>query len=305
MHALEQALAPCSTPAPWRRRGTFLATALVLTDLAGLAACGARAADQSVSVAPPVEPERGAELPRRPLYTPGELMEFDLSFRGITMGNAVLAVGEPGTENGRPVVIVRSEVAGAGVVKMVKKVRDDVTTRIDLDTGAPIHNKGDLMFGDRQLVLESRFVGRHVIVDYTRKDTPPRRQLFVMPPDQPAHDAHSILGLLRAWEPGPGDTVAFHGLSGRRMWRNDLRFAGNETIRTARGLYPAIRLDGVATRLTSRLEPEPQPRQRTYTLWLSDDVNRVPLRVSGRTEFGDVAIELTRYYRPDRMVSKN
>jgi hypothetical protein len=236
---------------------------------------------------------------------PGELMEFDLSFRGITMGNAVLAVGEPGTEKGRPVLIVRSEVAGAGVVKMVRNVRDDVTTRIDLDTGAPIHNKGDLVFGDKQLALESQFLGRRVVVDYARKDTPPRRQLFVMPRDQPAHDAHSILGLLRAWEPGPGDTVAFHGLSGRRMWMNDLRFTGSETIRTAMGLYPAIRLDGVATRLTSRLEPEPRPRQRTYTIWLSDDMNRVPLRVSGRTEYGDVAIELTRYYRPDRLVSSH
>lgn len=271
----------------------------------GLSSCGARPTDMAVIADQPAEPVRLSELPARSFYTPGEIMEFDLSFRGVTVGNAVLAAGEPGTEGGRPVLIVRSELTSAGVIKMVKTVRDDVTTRIALDTGAPIHNKGDLLYGDKRLVLESHFSDRHVIVDYERNGAARRKQLFVMPPDPPAHDAHSILGLLRAWQPAAGDQVAFYGLSGRRMWMSELSFTGHETIRTAMGLYPAIRLDGVATRLTSRLKPDIRGKQRTYTIWLSDDAHRIPLRVSGHTEYGNVAIEMTRYYRPDRLVSSH
>ena len=37
---------------------------------------------------------------------------------------------------------------------------------------------------------------------------------------------------------------------------------------------------------------------RTFTVWLSDDADRVPLRVLASTELGDVTVDLTDYSRP-------
>jgi hypothetical protein len=36
---------------------------------------------------------------------------------------------------------------------------------------------------------------------------------------------------------------------------------------------------------------------RTFTVWLSDDADRVPLKVSAKTELGDIVMVLTDYQR--------
>ena len=37
---------------------------------------------------------------------------------------------------------------------------------------------------------------------------------------------------------------------------------------------------------------------RTFTVWLSDDGDRVPLKVTAMTELGEVSMDLTEYNRP-------
>jgi hypothetical protein len=37
---------------------------------------------------------------------------------------------------------------------------------------------------------------------------------------------------------------------------------------------------------------------RTFTVWLTDDADRVPLRVLANTELGDITVDLTDYSRP-------
>jgi hypothetical protein len=37
---------------------------------------------------------------------------------------------------------------------------------------------------------------------------------------------------------------------------------------------------------------------RTFSVWLSDDADRVPLKMVGHTELGDVTMDLTEYNRP-------
>jgi len=37
---------------------------------------------------------------------------------------------------------------------------------------------------------------------------------------------------------------------------------------------------------------------RSFRVWLSDDADRVPLKVTAKTELGDVVMDLTEYNRP-------
>jgi hypothetical protein len=46
------------------------------------------------------------------------------------------------------------------------------------------------------------------------------------------------------------------------------------------------------------LTPEPNRPARSFTVWLSDDADRVPLRFSAHTELGEISIELVDYERP-------
>lgn len=317
-----------------------------------------------------------ADRPPGPLSTgsftvPGEVMVFSMSFRGIGGGEATVVTGEPGTIDGHRVVIMRSLLQSAGVVKWFKEIRDDVASWIDMATGAPIRYRADMIFGDKQAQVEGRFTrpgdrpcaaasriapsnspspatpgpdhatvrpapspaspptsddknllrvrsesggawsthcaggGQRIAVEYERqhrKNPGKTRRLsrrFTMPAGELAHDIHSALGAIRAWEPGPGEKAYFYALSSRTMWLNTITFVGRENLRTELGTYPTLRVDGIAARLTTRLQLNKRRKPRTYTLWLSDDANRLPLRVVGHTEYGDILIELTRYAQSD------
>ena len=56
--------------------------------------------------------------------------------------------------------------------------------------------------------------------------------------------------------------------------------------------------DGVSYRAKRDLTVESNRPARTFRVWLSDDADRVPLRVTAKTELGDVVMSLVDYGRP-------
>lgn len=250
--------------------------------------------------APPGPLVRLAEL--APFYHPGETMVWEVSLHGVVGGEAVLAVGDPGSFDGRRAIMVRSRVETVGAAAVVRKVRDEVSTHVDLDTGRPIAHQADLLFGDKHTVLETEFLADGYRLEYARNGASPRHNRQTVAAADVIHDGHSVVGALRAWEPEPGARVYFYGLGGKRLWRNTLHFAGRETVTTAMGTYPALRIDGMARRLTSRLDNDPKKKPRYFSVWISDDAERLPLRVTAKTEYGDVQVELIDYQRPESMI---
>ena len=81
----------------------------------------------------------------------------------------------------------------------------------------------------------------------------------------------------------------------REFYYND---AGVQIARLAQSVK--LRIDGLATRVNSRLGYDIGKKPRTYTVWVSDDADRVPLKVVARTELGNLEVELVHYERPSR-----
>lgn len=298
-----------TSPRPRARIAAIIpAAALLACACLPLAACGGPAAARPAQ--PAGEPPPETLIPGRldsaqPFFIPGETMSFELSYQGILMGRAVLAVGHPGMVDGRSVLIIRSLFETAGAVKIFKSLRDDVRTHLDWRTGAPIEHSSELTTSDRHIQASTQLTGELAIIHYQRDDKPVRLIRVVLPRGETVHDMHSILGALRNWDPVPGATVHVYSISGRRVWRSELRFEASETVRTAMGLRAALRIDGVATRLEHRtLEPDPKKPPRGITLWLSDDARRIPLRVVARTEYGELQAELVDYQRPEPTLSR-
>ncbi len=269
-----------------------------------LLACGATSQPIPTAPEPEPEPPESTRLARAVYFVPGEIMKFEFRFRGITVGRSVLVVGEPGTVDGRRVVIVRSEIETVGVGKLVKVVRDDTRSWLEVATGLPIKHLSDMVFGDVRLVVDSFAAPGRAVIDYRRNGKKGHRRGFKLPPGEIALDLHGALGAMRAWQPEPGDKTRFYGLSGRRVWECELVAGKRETIRTGMGLYPAIRIEGWGARLTHRMRRDERRQPRTFTLWISDDANRLPLRFIARTEHGELGMELIEYRHPDRAVSR-
>ena len=179
----------------------------------------------------------------------------------------------------------------------LKRVRDQSSTHLDLDSAQPISFEGDVEFGERKSRIASQFAPDRVSFQYQRHGQRQIRWSQRLPEGSSIHNLHSALGALRAWRPNRGDTGAFYGVSGRRLYRVELEARGREIIDTPLGRLPTLRIHGTAQRLRRNLADDPRRNPRIFDVWLTDDINRLPVRISGKTEYGDVEVALVQYDR--------
>lgn len=279
-----------------RRSATF---AIALVALA-VNACSGAAPTYKASgevVAPP-----GPPVPlevTKPFFVPGEQMDWRLSLRGVVGGHAQLAVGQPGKIGDHNLIITRSRVESTGVVALLKKVSDDVKTWIDVDEGVVKRMEAELRFGKKQSRVEVEFFRGGYNMLYHRHGRLPHRWRQRLPAGLVAHEAHSIMAMLRAWRPTTNSKAYFFAVGGRRIWYNVVEYKGSGTVLTAMGRRHAVRIDGVARRLYRSLRFNKKKKPRYYTLWVSDDDQRLPLLLTAKTEYGLVKVELVGYRPPN------
>ena len=103
---------------------------------------------------------------------------------------------------------------------------------------------------------------------------------------------------IRGWRPAPGTRRTVFVVGGRRLWRIDVRYVGTETIGSSVGNRRAIHIDGASYHARPNFGLEGDKPVRTFSVWLSDDADRVPLKMTAHTELGDVTMDLTEYNRP-------
>jgi hypothetical protein len=110
-----------------------------------------------------------------------------------------------------------------------------------------------------------------------------------VPEGAAAHDLQSAMLLLRSWRPRLGELGYFYVVLGRRLWRVQATSAGPQVIKTQGSPRLTHRIDGVAMRLWEPSGAAP----RRFTLWLSEDAHRVPVRMLAEASFGEVTMTLT------------
>lgn len=228
---------------------------------------------------------------------PGETMAFEVRLGGVLAGEAQLAVGEVGDYEGRRAVVVKSRAATAGAIALVKHVVDEATTVIDMDTGRPIALDTLVEQGDARTTATARFTGSIASVTYTRSADSAPQKLAINFGTAALHDAHTAMAQLRGWRAAAGATRSVFVIGGRRLWRVDVTYAGEETIGSSLGNRRAVHFTGESYRANRNLTVEAGKAARTFSVWLSDDADRVPLRLTAHTELGDVVIDLTEYNR--------
>jgi hypothetical protein len=197
----------------------------------------------------------------RPHAVAGERMEYEVTALGTVFGRVQTGVGVPGLVDGRPTLIVRSNGTTTGVIDLLGQMTWEMTTTIDLATGYAVHELEDLTATRRADGHQKRY----------HADRP-----FV--PGQ-HHNAHSAVGVLRGWRSQIGDELQMSVYFGDDVLSIELRDSAREII----GTTPAVRYDGRAG------------TKWAVTGWVSDDADRVPLRLRADTVLGPIEINLVRY----------
>ncbi len=234
---------------------------------AGLAACAGAREQARPPLAWNDTVEAGDEVVGPPVGVPGEVMRYQLAFRGLPIGLLQVAVGLPGTEDGRPVVVVRSLLESDGILALVRDLSWRLDSVIDLQRGLPL--RSELTF---EATVQGKAKKLHIEHTWDWSST--------------RHNLHSLIGELRAWALPEGEKrrlrVRIDG-----SFSVELMLAGREYVRFAH--QAALRFEGKAD----------IGRGYRFTFWLSDDARRVPLRIELATKWGDARVDLIAYDAPD------
>jgi hypothetical protein len=274
------------------------APGLALAALLATTACGGAAGDLTTQP-PTLGPAATAADTDDEIqgFAPGEQLAFEVRVAGVLAGEAQFAAGQPGIVDGRRAIAVSSVIKSAGAFALIKEVKDDVTSIIDLERVRPMRTTSDVIFGARRYHADTSFSDHGARIQYTPNGESTRELVYEFG-DAVVHDAHSSMALVRTWTADPGERIALWVIGGRRIWRTEIWVVGTEVIGTKLGNQPAISIDGTSVRSRPDLSPEPSKPPRSFSVWMSDDADRVPLRFSAKTELGDIVIDLVAYERP-------
>lgn len=234
-----------------------------------------------------------------PLVTPGEHMTYKLQLQGIDLASYEMAVGDQLDVAGRKAIVVQSHAKAVGFVKMVANVDDTFTSWIDIATGRPLRWTSD-EYGtksDDKERTDARFTersGDHVPMTFHINDQPPvpEPQKVALPE---TWDFNAFLVALRSWEGAPGTAVTVEVLRSRFLWHLEMTIHGKDKLTTALGELPALRFDGKTYKLDRNGVRVADSDERAFSIWISDDDGRVPLKIVARTDYGDMNMIITDY----------
>jgi uncharacterized protein DUF3108 len=228
----------------------------------------------------------------------GETMAFEVRLSGVLAGEAQLAVGQLGEVDGHRALVVTSRAATAGAAALFKSITDESTTVIDAETGRPLKLDTSVVVDGTTTTAHAVFTGTSANVTYSKTGDDKEHAYRVNFGGVTAYDAHSAMAQLRGWRGAPGATRTVYVVGGKRLWRVDVHFIGIESIGSALGNRRAVHLDGAAFHAKANGTLESDKPTRTFSVWLSDDADRVPLKLVAKTELGEVAMAITDYNRP-------
>lgn len=250
-------------------------------------------------VEPEVELEGKADAVRttESSFVEGELIVGKVFIEDVAAGTVSLAAGKKCLADGKLAIPLIGDGQVGGLLSLFGKGSARTSALIDLDANLPIEARWDYrMDGKRSFVELDYAPGRYRV--HQLREAPDKKPIdsfkrVQLNTEQTPHDGHSMLGYLRRWDPPEGTRGFLYVVVGRYLYRADVTLTGRERLGTALGEKEAVRIDGAATRLVEKtLEPSARHKPRPFTLWLTDDDARVPLRISVATDLAELTIDL-------------
>lgn len=220
------------------------------------------------NVPPTREPTQQPEVTLdRAHGVPGEGIEYRVTLRGVGVGKVQVGVGKLGWIDGREALIVKSRGQTEGLIAVVSELTWELTTTIDLERARPIRNVADA----RITLVGEEPEDAHEEHEWSDGDR--------------GHDLHSATAVIRGWRSKPGERTELRVAIDSMRLDVKLWHAKTELVTVKRTLA-AVRYDGIA-----------EDKYR-FSVWLSDDVARVPLRLRTQSKWGEIMIEMVHYEAP-------
>jgi hypothetical protein len=176
-----------------------------------------------------------------------------------------------------------------GLVRAWWKMDASYRGLADAETLRPIESKQTEIYRRKKLVTDLTFTDSGVM----RARTEGTGAKATKPFDFPGLlDLHSALLYLRSQPLGDRSVYRIVVYPATSAYLTTITVLGRERVTVRAGAYNAIKIDLQLQRLGKKLELEPHRKFRRATIWISDDENRIPLRIEAQIFVGTVFAEL-------------
>ena len=115
----------------------------------------------------------------------------------------------------------------------------------------------------------------------------------------PVHDLHSALLFVRSQPLQQGDNIRLVVYPAADAYFAELEVLGRDTVKAAGRSWPAIKVELKLQRVNKKLELQPHKKFKKAVAWLSDDSDRLLLRIESEVMIGKVWMDLTNFQFAD------
>ncbi len=224
-----------------------------------------------------------------PAFDVGERFVFKINYGFLSAGNATLEVKEA-TLNNKTTFHVVGKGYTTGVSRFFFKVNDTYESYIDKETGNPYQYVRKIDEGGYTKNQEGFFnttENKIVVKDYKHNT----ENTFVIPKN--TQDILSSFYYLRNYpninKMKPGEFASIDMFFDDKTTKFRLKFIGREDIKTKFGVIPTMIFKPLVQ--TGRVFKE----EESLTIWISDDLNKLPVRIKARLLVGSIRADLDSY----------
>ncbi|HSV87501.1 MAG TPA: DUF3108 domain-containing protein [Bacteroidales bacterium] len=223
-------------------------------------------------------------------FNPGEKLVFRAYYNSTITGNVLAgdAVMEiyPETEviNGRTAMRVVCLMRTRGVFSLFFRVNNRFESYIDQEAIAPLVFKRNLQEGNYTRNQDVRF--NHIEGVASTNDTVVPIPAYV----QDVLSAFYFARTLALQNPREGQEFAMDFFHGDSVYVTRIVFDGYDRIRTRLGTFNTLRFKPMM--VTGNVFSQPFP----MTLWVTNDANRVPIRIETGLKVGNLRLELSEFH---------
>lgn len=226
---------------------------------------------------------------RESAFDVGERFVFRINYGFLSAGYATLEVKEV-TQNNKNIFRVIGKGYTTGMSRFFFKVNDNYESYIDKETGNPYQYVRKIDEGGYTKNQEGFFnqaENKILVKDYKHNT----EKTFAIPKN--TQDILSSFYYLRNYpnidKLKPGESVAIDMFFDEKTTKFRLKFIGREDIKTKFGVVSAMIFRPLVQ--TGRVFKE----EESLTIWISDDDNKLPIRIKANLLVGSIKADLDSY----------
>ncbi len=217
-------------------------------------------------------------------FTVGERLTFDISYGFITAGQAVMSIPGYKYVNGRKTFETRVEAASSSSFDWVFRVRDRYETFMDIDGIFPWRFEQHVREGNYSRDYDAFFDP----VEKTAEGSDGKK--YSTP--QYVHDIVSAFYYVRTLDlthSHKGDVIRLQNFFDGQTHPLDVRILGHQQVETDAGTFECSVIEPMV------VEGGLFKSEGSIKIWLTDDNNHIPVKMSSKIIIGEIDAKLVKY----------